>query len=309
MLKTRQFYKFGDFRLDCTAKVLERAGEPVRLPRKAVETLLALAEHPDLVLTKEELIEAIWQGRVVDEANLMQNIAIVRKALCVKTGEPGYIETYSGRGYRLTGPILNECPEAPPADTRVTLPPTPEAPVPARLRRRGVLFVAGALATAALLFLAINPHRAPSPAAHYSLPVPVARLDGKEFQSAISPDGRDVAFVLDRGDSRACQLWIKFAGRAQPVSLSSGASDYSSPAWSPDGRQLAYLRLGGATGELVVVNRDGTGEHVAAKVFKTRHGLYYHHLAWSPDGKWLAVDDEFAPGEPFSLFLVSASTG
>ena len=104
-LQTRQIYKFADFSLNATAKVLLRNGQPVKLARKAVETLLVLVEHPDQVLTKEELIEAIWQGRIVDEANLIQNIAVVRRTLGVQPGQPGFIETFPGRGYRLLGPI------------------------------------------------------------------------------------------------------------------------------------------------------------------------------------------------------------
>ena len=107
-LQTRQIYKFAEFTLNATAKVLLAKGEPVKLARKAVETLLVLVEHPDQVLTKEELIEAIWQGRVVDEANLIQNIAVIRRTLGVKQGQPGFIETFPGRGYRLLGPILAE---------------------------------------------------------------------------------------------------------------------------------------------------------------------------------------------------------
>jgi Tol biopolymer transport system component/DNA-binding winged helix-turn-helix (wHTH) protein len=314
VLKTRHFYRFGDFRLDGTAKVLERAGEPIRLLRKAVETLLVLAEHPDLVLTKEELIEEIWQGRVVDEANLMQNIAVVRKALGLKSGEPGYIETFPGRGYRLLGPIFSEYPEPAVQPAPLTAEPAPaeDRPIPKPGRPRWFYLAAylliGFVAAGAFLLLALKFRRSPAPSAAYPHPVPVARLDGKEFQASISPDGKDVAFILDRGDGHACQLWIKFSNRVQPVSLSSGDWDYASPAWSPDGRLLAYLRFSARTGELVIVNRDGAGERVATQVFKTRHGLYYRHLAWSPDGKWLAVDDAASPGEPFSLFLVSTRT-
>ena len=47
-------------------------------------------------------------GRVVDEANLTQNIAMVRRALAAERGTSAFIETFPGRGYRLIGPVAVE---------------------------------------------------------------------------------------------------------------------------------------------------------------------------------------------------------
>src|SRR5687768_8891017 len=99
------------------------------MTRKAVETLLVLVENPGRVLTKEEIMSAVWTDRVVDEANLAQNIAVVRRILAAEKGSPAHIETFPGRGYRLEGPVisLSDAPEIP--DTPETvLPPAPISP-------------------------------------------------------------------------------------------------------------------------------------------------------------------------------------
>lgn len=324
-LQTRQIYKFADFTLNATAKVLLAKGEPVKLARKAVETLLVLVEHPDQVLTKEELIEAIWQGRVVDEANLIQNIAVIRRTLGVKAGQPGFIETFPGRGYRLLGPILAEeealhGPErlalsSDPATKAVGFDLTPVPPLstsPPRVTKRWLPWLALSaivLILAVLALLRLLPKHEPSSSNESFRRTAVARLGGKEFQPAISAGGSHVAFVLDKQDGRPTRIWIKSAERDKPVVIGQAGWVYSSPAWSPDGKSLAYLRFRQDAGELAVATAEGTRERAVTKVFKTRYGLPNHHLDWSPDGRWLAVDDTTSAERPFSIFLVSVATG
>jgi Tol biopolymer transport system component/DNA-binding winged helix-turn-helix (wHTH) protein len=288
--------------------------------------LVVLASHPDQVLTKYELIEAIWKDRVVDEANLLQNIAVVRKSLGRKPGEAGYIETFPGRGYRLLGPVVIDedemhgpaLPNGEPDGVEAESIDTPDAPPPKPETvensptgfRRSWKWVALILAAAVGGLAGIGGlvmgwrHQEPG-----LTRTPVARLDGKEFQSAISPDGKDVAFIVDRGDGQPSQMVVKLANRSQPLTISKNDWAYSSPAWSPDGKSLAFLRFGKQAGELVLAARDGTNERVLTHVFKTRRGLFYHHLAWSPDGTQLAVDDANDPSDPFSIFVISVSSG
>ncbi|MCX7605517.1 MAG: winged helix-turn-helix domain-containing protein, partial [Bryobacteraceae bacterium] len=109
-METHPVYRFGPYRLDAAAKVLFRGEQPVHLTRKAVETLIVLASRSPEVATKEEIMAAVWQDRVVDEANLAQNIAVIRKTLAASPGDPAYIETFPGRGYRLLGPVSAERP-------------------------------------------------------------------------------------------------------------------------------------------------------------------------------------------------------
>ena len=73
-------YEFGPFRLDAGQLLLFDRGEPVALGPKVVETLLALIEHPGDVLTKSALLDRIWPEGFVDEANLAQNVYVLRKS-------------------------------------------------------------------------------------------------------------------------------------------------------------------------------------------------------------------------------------
>ena len=318
-LQTRHIYKFGDFTLDATAKVVLRNGEPVRLARKAVETLLVLLEHPDQVLTKDELMEAIWRGRVVEEANLIQNIAVVRRTLQIPPGSPGYIETFPARGYRLVGPILEgeETLHGPdhfvtPSVSGADLTETPlPAPLPPKVPVRWFylrIAVAILVAAGALWFTLVRGR-----VARYTRPEnfrrsAVARLGGKEYQPAISADGKNVAFVLSRNDDHPSRIWIR-AGQSTPITIAKEGWEYSSPVWSPDAKSLAYLRFGKDQGELVITSAEASTERVITTVFRTRFGLPNRHLDWSPDGKSLAIDETNAPDDPFGIFLVSLASG
>lgn len=97
-------YEFGPFHLDVERLLLVHEGEPVALGPKVVETLLALVEHPGEVLAKAMLLDRIWPEGFVEEANLAQNIYVLRKTLRTRWGVDA-IETVPRRGYRFTAPV------------------------------------------------------------------------------------------------------------------------------------------------------------------------------------------------------------
>lgn len=106
-------YEFGTFRLDVERLLLFHRSEAVPLGPKVVETLLALVEHPGEVLPKNELIERIWPEGYVEEANLAQNIYVLRKTLR-SLASLDAIETVPRRGYRFTLPV-RQCERVPSA--------------------------------------------------------------------------------------------------------------------------------------------------------------------------------------------------
>lgn len=99
------FYEFGPYRLDPSAPLLLREGRPVTLTLKALETLLFLVAHSGRVVSREELIEAVWPDVEVEENNLSVNVSTLRKALSEGVGEDQYIETVPRRGYRFTAAV------------------------------------------------------------------------------------------------------------------------------------------------------------------------------------------------------------
>jgi DNA-binding winged helix-turn-helix (wHTH) protein/Flp pilus assembly protein TadD len=97
-------YAFGPFQLDDEQLLLMLDGRPLALGPKVVETLLALVEHPGEMLAKGILMERIWPDGFVEEANLAQNIHVLRKTFRQhRIADP--IETVPRRGYRFIATV------------------------------------------------------------------------------------------------------------------------------------------------------------------------------------------------------------
>lgn len=149
-------YEFGPFQLDAGRLLLLDRATPLPIGPKVVETLLALIEHPGEVFPKSELLTRIWPEGYVDEANLAQNIYVLRKTLRSRW-DVDAIETIPRRGYRFLPPVLRR---------EVPRPEPKPAPVPKlRFRWRGIAVAAAfvlALLGGSRLAFGTAPNRAPS---------------------------------------------------------------------------------------------------------------------------------------------------
>ncbi|MBY0276515.1 AAA family ATPase [Candidatus Binatia bacterium] len=91
---------FPPFRLDLRAEQLTRDGTPVALRPKTYAVLRYLAERPGALVTKRELLDAVWGGAAVSEDVVRLSAGEVRAALGDDRTAPRFLETVSGRGYR-----------------------------------------------------------------------------------------------------------------------------------------------------------------------------------------------------------------
>lgn len=95
----KELYEFGPFRVDPEKEILLRADEHVPLTPKNFQILLTLVRHGKEVVTKDDLMKAVWPDTFVEETNLTRNVFELRKALG-ESKENRYIITVPGRGYR-----------------------------------------------------------------------------------------------------------------------------------------------------------------------------------------------------------------
>lgn len=100
-----QVFEFGEFLLDVSRRLLLLRGERVPLAPKAFDTLLYFVEHRGAVLSRDELVAAVWPDVVVEENNLAQAISKLRQVLGEAPGENRYIVTVPGRGYRFVAEV------------------------------------------------------------------------------------------------------------------------------------------------------------------------------------------------------------
>jgi TolB-like protein/DNA-binding winged helix-turn-helix (wHTH) protein/tetratricopeptide (TPR) repeat protein len=122
---TPNVFEFGGFRLDRRRRLLtDPAGQPVRATPKAFDTLVYFLEHPGVVIDRSVLLEAVWPKAVVEENNLSQAVAALRRVL----GD-GFIATVERQGYQFVADVRVVPGDGADAPTRVA----PDAAIEARM--------------------------------------------------------------------------------------------------------------------------------------------------------------------------------
>jgi DNA-binding winged helix-turn-helix (wHTH) protein len=284
-------HEFGSFRLDSAERLLVRAGQPVSLTPKTFDLLVYLVDRAGRLVTKHELMRALWPDSFVEESNLTFTVSVLRKALGDgHEGEP-YIQTVPTKGYRFTAKVR----VIPPADQVGAAPPeqrqSGRRPMrwPARGRTKWFVAIAGASVLALSFYVVFRTSTSRPP----PIAVPLTAHDGFALSPSISPDGSKVAFSWTKGGPGSSRfIYVKPVGpgEAQPVTRNPG-SDFA-PAWSPDGRRLAFIRftVSSVTEDLLVVPAQGGEERrLATMTLPDSPPWAARDIAWTPDGKWIAI--------------------
>jgi TolB-like protein len=107
---------FAGFEIDVARQELRRAGVAVHIEPQVFDLLVYLVQRRDRIVSKDELIEAIWQGRIISEAALSSRISAVRRVLGDSGNDQRLIRTLNRRGFRFVGEIVEtgSAPAAPP---------------------------------------------------------------------------------------------------------------------------------------------------------------------------------------------------
>ena len=141
--------------------------------------------------------------------------------------------------------------------------------------------------------------------------VPLTSYPGNESWPSFSPDGTQVAFAWNGEKQDNWDIYVKQIGVEPPYRLTNDpAMDYS-PAWSPDGRFIAFLRevATGKTAIMLTPQRGGS-ERILAEIDGTVRGLGYGpFLSWTPDSKWLVGSTSTVGQHGGGLHLFSTETG
>jgi Tol biopolymer transport system component len=183
-------YEFGDVTVNLRRVEVRRSGAVIELEPKAFDVLRHLLENRDRLVTKDELLDAVWRGTFVTPNVLTRAVAQLRKALGDDAFAARYIQTVARKGYKFIAPA------------RVAAAPPDEETI---LR---------------------TPRRLTAARDSY-------------YSPAVSPDGSAVAYASVRtGTEEICVVGL--APGSREVSITSDGGGNVQPAFSPDGRWLAY---------------------------------------------------------------------
>ncbi len=133
--------------------------------------------------------------------------------------------------------------------------------------------------------------------------VPFTTYPGREIDPDFSPDGEQVVFSWDGENQDSRDIYVKRLESDTPVRLTSHAASDRSPAWSPDGRWIAFQRREDGQGSVLLIPSIGGPERKLTDLDSAAE--FGSKMAWLPDSTGLIVPD----GRPLSIFVVSIETG
>jgi TolB-like protein len=98
-------YRFAEFEIDLTQQELRRRGEFIHIEPQVFDVIVHLVRNHDRVISKDELIENVWHGRIISEAALSSRINAARRALGDNGNDQSLIRTLHKRGFRFVGSV------------------------------------------------------------------------------------------------------------------------------------------------------------------------------------------------------------
>ena len=281
-------FRFADVEVREREFSLIKAGEVLPVEPKAFRVLLILLQNPQKLISKEELLNAVWGDVAVGDNSLARSVALLRRLLSDDTHNPRYIETVATVGYRWLCPVEQRvdltsvfgvqkpASAAEPADAPVKGQRSEEtAPHPPR-RLVILALCCACVLLAALAWFAVGKWRASRQAPPFQRALTRLTFDeGLQMDPTWSPDGRYIAYTSDRGGK--FDVWVQQVSGGNPVQITKGPGHHWQPDWSPDGRYIAYRSEAGEGGIYVIPALGGEG-------LERKIAAFGHYPRWSPDG-------------------------
>jgi Tol biopolymer transport system component/DNA-binding winged helix-turn-helix (wHTH) protein len=305
--------RFDRFQVDLNSGKLLSSGVRVPIQDQPLQVLRLLLQAEGRVVTREQLRSALWpEDTFVDfEHGVNTAVKKLRQALEDSAERPKFVETLPRVGYRFVVPVEWVAESGGKSGLHRVVPITGPVAVPDMADRaeggwvgrwRVGLVAAGVVLIAAMGGYLLR-HRTPMQPAALTI-TPFTTFPGFEIAPSFSPDGNQIVFSWF-GYEKEFQfdLYVKQVGQERVVQLTHHPATFLVPAWSPDGRFIAFMRqadpegtgvflisaLGGAERKLADITTYGSWEPIA--------------LSWTPDGKWLA----FARANPVASGVASAA--
>jgi Tol biopolymer transport system component/DNA-binding winged helix-turn-helix (wHTH) protein len=331
------FLRVGDCVVDIPRREIRapQCDVPRRITLKTLQVLLVLVSHQDRVVSREALLEWVWPDTMPTDDVLTQAITQLRKAFGDDRDAPKYLETIAKGGYRLVAPvewILQENVPVPKPELVVVAPaqllpetstagplPAPVASArPASQRSLPLSWIAVALLAVGLLLGAFLLRRgdervasAPAPAATVAKPVAYQRitsLPGSEMFPSLSPDGSQVVYSAYSEGGKHADLMVQTTAPVPGRRITQtpdGVQD-TMPAWSPDGREIAFARLGpGDACNILLVPASG-GD---ARTITSCQPGWEAGVSWHPDGKHLVTTLMGSKADDGAIYTIDLASG
>lgn len=320
-------FHIADWEIEPEINCLRTQDRAVHIEPKIMQVLVQLASHSNQVLSKDQLMHAVWPDTFVTEDVLTRCISELRRVFDDDARAPRFIQTIPKTGYRmiaqvsvstaasLSDPHLGDKTSPGANGTHLGQQPlaatgtnTTSADLPQR-----PLFVWFVTAAVIISALAIFIYRWQHQRTVIAVPeggyktIPFTSDEGAQVQPSFSPDGNQVAYAWSGVKGNKRDIYLKLLGSENPLRLTSDGSDNYSPIWSPDGRSIAFLRNSDDDRGIYIVAAIGGP---ARKVYSPKGTIEWNRatLSWSPDGKTLIFPDGKTSSAPSQIYSLSLDT-
>ncbi|MBS1813310.1 MAG: PD40 domain-containing protein [Acidobacteria bacterium] len=328
-------FRLEEWLIEPELNSLTAHGKSHHVEPKVMRVLVHLAEHPQKVLSKEEIIHHIWPDTFVSDDVLTRCISVLRRVMEDNPQSPRFIQTVPKAGYRLLAavrPPVEDAPAPPSGDkqdalrngtggqpaaaleedtsqqnTSLQTPPTHPAhghAAPAANRRTLWMTLTAGIAVvlcAAILIFEWHAHLQSQQTPSFRT-IAFASTAGEQAQASFSPDGNRLAYVARPERGEGSRIYIQGVGSETALPLVSNHQANTtewSPVWSPDGKQIAFLAH--TDSGLGIYLASATGNAEPRRIFIPQDTVHWDQnaLSWSPDGKELLFADHY-PGQAAS---------
>jgi Tol biopolymer transport system component/DNA-binding winged helix-turn-helix (wHTH) protein len=271
-------------------KISDKSQAHIVEPR-LIEVLTYLAKRPNQVVSRKELIEALWQGQVSDGA-VNRVIAKLRKSLGDDTIAPKYIKTVAKQGYQLIA--------------LVTFPSVESVDI---INKRSRLFlILAALVVTILLYYK-----------YYSVETinytkktlqPLTSLKGNESGASFSPDGRWLIYTHQKNLLSPQQLHIKSSESDQVIQLTNNSFNVSAASFSSTSKSIVYFEKNLESCKLMLMNLDNQMQPLTTtELTECDTSEHFSTLAWSADDKKVIYTDRKSAQHPYLIQQLTLDTG
>ncbi|NQZ83945.1 MAG: winged helix-turn-helix domain-containing protein [Colwellia sp.] len=325
-LTNTPFY-LGEYLVLPEQLLLQLHGESVQIDSKIMALLTYFSENSGQVISRDQLIEHVWQGNIVSESSINWAISRMRKVLGDSAAQAKYLKTISKRGYQLTATVsvTNDLEEG--VSSALILTKTKIFTTKKWLINSFLILLF--LLSAGLYLRYFTDNKIEYNFGSAKL---LTSLSGQEDDGRFSPDGSQLLFRHKALEQSNWQLFIqsladnrKFSefnnegektGRlltshrvlpAQP--LLQDSYSYLAAEWSPDSKSIAVVRRNTNKCEMVMLRIDARFEVIQQQAFYQCNKKGWSKLVWHPNGKRLFFTDQQELSDIYQVFEYVIANG
>jgi Tol biopolymer transport system component/DNA-binding winged helix-turn-helix (wHTH) protein len=296
-------FRVGDFLIEPQLNTINRDDQSTRVEPKVMQVLQRLSNTAGEVVSKEQLMRAVWTDTIVTDDVLTRAVWELRKAFGDDSKQPRYIQTIPKSGYRLIAQVSYEGESDPTSKHSQIRSGNPQT---SSWIIRLSLLVVILLISSSVAWIYVS-RKSVNTARPTLRVVPFTSFPGREDQAALSPDGNQIAFVWEGEKGDNTDIYVKSITGERPLRITTDPAIDARPTWSPDAQRIAFVRFNPADYKFSVFVASALGTAPERLLFSINDEPAT--LSWSPDGKFIATSESSAKKSPSHIVLFSPETG